>query len=72
MWKNDEELFAILREELFTAVIGYIMNKMDFLHQFLPTQIQHFCDDISNAGRAMTVLEADCKAKNKIVIRNSK
>ncbi len=36
LFKNDEELFAILREELFTAVIGYIMNKMDFLRQFLP------------------------------------
>ncbi|MEP6805614.1 MAG: RraA family protein [Flavobacterium sp.] len=58
-WKNDEELFDIVRKELYTAVIGDIMDKMDLLNQFLPPQIQPLRDDMFIVGRAMTVLEAD-------------
>jgi regulator of RNase E activity RraA len=59
MWKDDDELFAIIREELFTAVIGDIMDKMGYFHQFLPPQLQPLCDEMFLVGRAMTVLEAD-------------
>ena len=59
MWKNDEELFAIVRKELYTAVVGDIMDKMQFLHQFLPPEIQPLKKDMFLVGRAMTVLEAD-------------
>jgi regulator of RNase E activity RraA len=59
MWKNDDELFAIVRQELFTAVIGDIMDKMKFYHQFLPPGIQPLKEDMFVVGRAMTVLEAD-------------
>jgi regulator of RNase E activity RraA len=59
MWKNDDELFAIIRHELFTAVIGDIMDKMKFYHQFLPPGIQPLKEDMFVVGRAMTVLEAD-------------
>ena len=58
-WKNDEELFRIIRQELFSAVIGDIMDKQGHLHQFLPPQIQPLADDMMVAGRAMPVLEAD-------------
>ncbi len=60
MWKNDNELFDLIRKELFTAVIGDIMDKMGYLNQFLPPQIQALRDDMLIVGRAMTVLEADC------------
>ena len=60
MWNNGEQLLAIIRDELFTAVIGDIMDKMGYLRQFLPPQIQPLRDDMFIVGRAMTVLEADC------------
>lgn len=58
-WKNDDELFDIVRKELYTAVVGDIMDKMKLLNQFLPPQIQPLRDDMFIIGRAMTVLEAD-------------
>jgi regulator of RNase E activity RraA len=58
-WKNDQELFSIIRKELYTAVIGDIMDKMGFLCQFLPPQIQPLEGKMRVVGRAMTVLEAD-------------
>ncbi|MCT4619829.1 MAG: RraA family protein [Marinisporobacter sp.] len=59
LWNNDDELFALMRKELFSAVIGDIMDKMGYFHQFLPPQIQPLRDDMVVVGRAMTVLEAD-------------
>jgi regulator of RNase E activity RraA len=58
-WKNDDELFELIRTELYSAVIGDIMDKMELFHQFLPPQIQPLHPDMFIAGRAMTVLEAD-------------
>jgi regulator of RNase E activity RraA len=58
-WKSDDELFATARQELFTAVVGDIMDKMGLLRQFLPAKIQPLRDDMVTIGRAMTVLEAD-------------
>lgn len=49
----------MVRQELFTAVVGDIMDKLGFLHQFLPPQIQPLRADMVVIGRAMTVLEAD-------------
>lgn len=59
-WKTDEELFSIIKSELFTAVVGDIMDQLGYLHQFLPPQVQPLRDDMFLVGRAMTVLEADC------------
>jgi regulator of RNase E activity RraA len=58
-WSSDEELFDTLRRELFTAVVGDVMDTMGLLRQFLPPQIKPLRDDIVLTGRAMTVLEAD-------------
>jgi regulator of RNase E activity RraA len=58
-WNNDEQLFKLIKAELYTAVIGDIMDKMGLYHQFLPAQIQPLRDDMFVAGRAMPVLEAD-------------
>ena len=61
---NDDELFAQMKKELFSAVIGDVMDKMGFLHQFLPPQIQPLRADMIIVGRAMPVLEADCYNEN--------
>ncbi|MCY3918154.1 MAG: RraA family protein [Chloroflexi bacterium] len=58
-WKDDLELFALARRELFTAVVGDVMDKLGFLHQFLPPRIGPLRPDMVVIGRAMTVLEAD-------------
>jgi regulator of RNase E activity RraA len=58
-WGSDEELFDTLRRELFTAVVGDVMDAMGLLHQFLPPQIKPLRNDMVVTGRAMTVLEAD-------------
>lgn len=58
-WSNDHELFSIMKEKLFSAVIGDIMDKMGYLNQFLPPGIKPLRNDMLVAGRAMTVLEAD-------------
>lgn len=58
-WENDQELFKLMRKELYSAVIGDILDKMHCYHQFLPWKIQPLKDHMVVAGRAMTVLEAD-------------
>ena len=62
-WNDDSELFALCRRELFTAVVGDIMDKLGLLRQFLPPWIQPLRDDMVAIGRAMTVLEADVFAE---------
>ncbi|WP_207515287.1 RraA family protein [Longitalea luteola] len=59
LWKDDNELFQIARRELYTAVIGDIMDQIGLLHQFLPPQVQPLEKNMYVIGRAMTVLEAD-------------
>ncbi len=59
-WQSDEELFALARRELFTAVVGDCMDKLGLLHQFLPPQIRPLDPSMVTIGRAMTVLGADC------------
>lgn len=58
-WQNDKELFAIARKELFTALVGDVMDKLGYYNQFLPAQIKPACSDMVILGRAMTVLEED-------------
>jgi len=58
-YKDDHDLFAQARRHLFTAVVGDIMDKLGFRHQFLPPAIRPLERDMVTIGRAMTVLEAD-------------
>lgn len=57
--QSDAELFDTVRRELFTAVVGDIMDQMGYQRQFLPPAIQPLREDMVVIGRAMTVLEAD-------------
>jgi regulator of RNase E activity RraA len=63
-WTTDDELFQIARRELFTAVVGDVMDKIGLRRQFLHPQIQPLRQDMVVIGRAMTVLEADVFAEN--------
>ena len=59
LWKNDNELFQIVKQELFVALVGDVLDKLGYLHQFLPPEIKPLNDDFVVIGRAMPVLEAD-------------
>jgi regulator of RNase E activity RraA len=59
LWQNDEELFSTIRKELFTCVVGDVMDKMGLQHQFLPPQIHALRPDMVVIGRAMPVLAVD-------------
>ena len=59
LWQSDEELFALARRDLFTAVVGDVMDRLGLRRQFLPPRIQPLRDDMIVIGRAMPVLEAD-------------
>ncbi len=59
IWQNDDELFQLMRTKLFTAVIGDVLDTLDYRHQFLSPGIQPLHSDMVVVGRAMPVLEAD-------------
>jgi len=58
-WKNDNELFTIAKQELFTALVGDVLDKLGYFHQFLPPGVKPVNSDMIVLGRAMPVLEAD-------------
>lgn len=70
-WADDSELFELIRNELYTAVIGDICDQRGLRRQFLPPGIRPLyfpgragraADDVEVpvlVGRAMPVLEAD-------------
>jgi regulator of RNase E activity RraA len=62
-WSSDEELFAIIREKLFTAVIGDVMDTMSLVNQFLPPEIRPLHEQMILVGRAMPVITADVPAR---------
>ncbi len=63
LWKGEYELFAIAQRELFTCVVGDVMDKLGLQHQFLPPQIQPLHKDMVVIGRAMPVLSVDVFAE---------
>ena len=63
LWKNDDDLFALVRRELFTCVVGDVMDKLQLLHQFLPPQIHPLHGEMVTVGRAMPVLSTDVFAE---------
>lgn len=62
MWQNDDELFALMRQQLFPAVVGDILDTMGLLKQFLSPGIRPLRPDMVVIGRAMPVLETNCFA----------
>ena len=58
-WKDQAEMFEIMRSDLNTAIIGDIMDEKGYHHQFLPPEIKPLRKDMVVAGSAMPVLEAD-------------
>ena len=64
-WKSDSELFAVVGRELYTPVVGDILDELGFAHQFLPQPIQPVREEMKLAGRAMPVVMIDIFGKQK-------
>jgi 4-hydroxy-4-methyl-2-oxoglutarate aldolase len=64
-WKSDDELFALCVRELYTPVVGDILDDLGFNHQFLPQPIQPLREEMKLAGRAMPVVMIDVFGKQK-------
>ena len=72
-WKNAMEMFALMKEKLYTPVVGDILDQMGYNHQFLPAPIRPLASQVPTtlitdvkgdnwmklAGYACTVLEND-------------
>lgn len=58
-WNNDRELFELIKSELYTPVVGDILDGMGYYHQFLPQSIQPIRPEMKLAGYAMPVLMID-------------
>src|SRR5581483_1286303 len=60
-WTSDDDLFRLIRAELFTAVIGDVCDDLGLRDRFLPPEIRPLGGRASAvlAGRAMPVIEQD-------------
>lgn len=73
-WKDDEEMFCLMKEKLYTPVVGDILDQMGYKYQFLPAEIRPLAalvpvdafvdrtqpdNRLKIAGYACTVLEND-------------
>ena len=58
-WDSDAELFELFRNELYTPVVGDILDEIGNYHQFLPQSIQPIRLTDKIVGRAMPVLMID-------------
>ena len=64
-WKSDDELMALCTSELYTPVVGDILDELGHTHQFVPQPIQPMRENMKMAGRAMPVLMIDVFGKQK-------
>jgi len=66
-WSGDGELFELVKRELYTPVVGDILDDLGLVHQFLPQAIGPLREEMKLAGRAMPVLMIDVYGKQKEV-----
>src|SRR5580692_9837130 len=59
LWHSDEELFSLAEKQLFTCVVGDVLDKQNLVHQYLPPEIRPLSPQAVLIGRAMPVLAGD-------------
>jgi regulator of RNase E activity RraA len=59
LWHSDEELFSLAEKQLFTCVVGDVLDKQNLVHQYLPPEIRPLSPQTILIGRAMPVLAGD-------------
>ena len=60
---RDSALFELMKRELYTPVIGDILDDLGRFHQFLPAAVQPMKEHMVLAGRAMPVNMIDVYGK---------
>lgn len=55
----EKQFFGRIKSQLFTAVVGDVLDTLGYQNQFLPQQIKPLVPGTKIVGRAMPVLEAD-------------
>jgi len=58
-WKNDKELFAAMKQDLYTGVLCDMLDTIGYCHQFLPRDIQSLRQTDVMAGRAFPTIICD-------------
>ena len=58
-WANENELFNLMKDKLYTPVVGDILDGKGYVHQFLPADIRPIANGMKLAGKAMPVLMID-------------
>ncbi len=58
-WDDDETLYRLIANELYTPVVGDILDTLGCYHQFLPQPIQPLRGTARLIGRAMPVVMSD-------------
>lgn len=58
-WSNEKEFFNLIRDELYTPVVGDVLDALGRYHQFLPQPIQPAKAGMTIIGRAMPALMID-------------
>ncbi len=62
---RSHELLELIKAELYTPVVGDILDQLGLYHQFLPQAIRPLREDMKLAGYAMTVLMIDVYGEQK-------
>lgn len=63
MWKDDDEMFALMKEKLYTPVVGDILDQMGYKHQFLPASIRPLAAQVPTAPYILPGEEEDKRLK---------
>lgn len=59
LWNDENDKYTLIKEKLYTPVVGDILDGMGYYHQFLPQNIRPLKGNMKLAGKAMTVLMID-------------
>ena len=63
--QTEIELFRAITENLYTAVLGDVLDVLGHTHQFLPQPVQPMKESMRLVGRAMPVQIADTWSQQK-------
>ena len=55
MASHNHEMLEKIKRELYTPVVGDILDQMGYYHQFLPQAVRPLREDMKLAGFAMPV-----------------
>jgi regulator of RNase E activity RraA len=59
LWNDDKELFKLIKEELYTPVVGDLLDQKEYYHQILSPEIKPLDTSMKLIGRSMPALFND-------------